>query len=800
MLKKHLQMLWMAAGLWPLTLALLAQESGPGTGTAKRVPDDVIKNLRSRYVAEDNQTAGLSETEKLRRYQLILREGAWTERQHPAAANLYQVREVMLAAARGVVFLSPSAEAEKELLTIAQRQVASSAPLQTRMFADLVVTRQQMAQYADEPARQLKLVNGFQERYTDPTLEVQALMLSLDLFDLINSSSENTSKNAAGGKGHAIGRLTEKYAYDPVVFAFLIDRGGNPFSWKPVKGRLQLADGSTLVLPRDVLGRVAVFNCWVTGRDGWSQNLAKWPTMTNSIKAMQGQEKVDRGSYSMATLEANGVEFYGLNADNDRTTWELGCKTLNLPWIQTYGDPSAGNPLGKIGQVRPPSVFMLTPDGIQFCDSHSDGSRGGGAVGSINSTDWNVDGNPMYVATLAGNFAAPAYEVTMRTRYYRAGEFLLDEVSVFPNTQSGPGDVPADKINVIREIVSRSPWRYYTPPADNLRWSSHVRLPTAVAEWEAKAKALRQVLSLGQALEKDYPRATNLTQVRNWMLVAARWLANERGDRDADRQSIQLAQAILAAKPPAGQGLFAEYVRLSDQLAKNNEKAVEQITAFAKPHAQTNVNWVADMFSYLLLAECGESRAEIDLVIEMLKRYPAPRPKLRGFMRDFCRMNVDANKHAYGMPWWMGQSDPRVRGSRLALADKPITTELPLLNGGSFRLPAAGSKQVALHFWTVSAPPRWKNIVNERPNLPPEVTPTKDWIIIGINLDEDRALVQEYLKQRPDLKDWIHVFSGSGWRDPLARELDLYAMPRSVILTPKGIIERWGYPGEPDRF
>ena len=109
-------------------------------------------------------------------------------------------------------------------------------------------------------------------------------------------------------------------------------------------------------------------------------------------------------------------------------------------------------------------------------------------------------------------------------------------------------------------------------------------------------------------------------------------------------------------------------------------------------------------------------------------------------------------------------------------------------------MPSEKKKLVALHFWSVACPPLIKPMTVKSSH--DDVIPGPDMEVVAINLDEDKAKVVEYLKTRPDMKDWIHVFSGRGWHDPLARELDVYTVPRSILLDRNGIIQIWGYASE----
>jgi hypothetical protein len=474
-------------------------------------------------------------------------------------------------------------------------------------------------------------------------------------------------------------------------------------------------------------------------------------------------------------LSANGAEFLGIYLGTERSEMENAIKDQKMFWPQSFSGLGRKDPLIERIDLRlVPAFWILDASGRLLYINYRDGFAG------------RVD-PPHMVDRWIAPYIANTYDITMRTRYYRSGEFLLDEPAVFPATAPAENGVPADKIEALRRRVFIPPSECLVPPS-KLGWCHFVRRPTAVAETAKKVEALREALAMGRTLEKDYPQAANLTTVRNYMLVAARFVAHQARDREAAKQAMTIADAILAAKPPPAAALLAEFARLSGQLEQDERDAVARITAFRQAYATTDLNWAADICAILLLVECGEEPTRLAWSNALPKQYPAPHPKMRGFMRDFCVINVDALETAYN------SHVVRLPDQRLALADKPLTAQLPLLNGGVFRLPSEKKKLVALHFWSVACPPLIRP--KGKKDAHHDVTPGPDMEVVAVNLDEDKAKVVEYLKTRPDLKDWIHVFSGRGWHDPLARELDVYTVPRSVLLNRNGIIQVWGYASE----
>ena len=97
--------------LFPV-LALADEPSQKPSSPAPKaeVPAAVLVRLRAQYVPEESKTPGVSENDKVRRYRTILREGGWAERQYANASNLHEVRELMMAAAKGLATLEGAVE------------------------------------------------------------------------------------------------------------------------------------------------------------------------------------------------------------------------------------------------------------------------------------------------------------------------------------------------------------------------------------------------------------------------------------------------------------------------------------------------------------------------------------------------------------------------------------------------------------------------------------------------------------------------------------------------------------------
>ena len=705
------------------------------------VPAALLARLRAQYIPEEADTPDTSESDKVRRYQAILREGGYAEKLYAQAPNLHEVREVMMAAAKGMATLEGTDEARQVLLDIARRLANSAAPPESRVVADMLLMRARLDELAERPAEATDEIAAFAARYKGTPGEAKALVAAAELCRVADADSARTTY---------LRLLSEKHFSEPGIIEYLQAQGQNANAGRLVSARLTLLDGSTLKLPRDTLGKFTVIHFWTMDKNG-----------------LVGQ--TSRGDSSYLTLyqslRKDGMEIVSINLDEDRQRvarfirdqckgmdWPQTCSGLGLkdPMFQRYSSPTM------------PAYWLVGPDGRMTADTYR--GRGGQQLSSFSRT----------VLKAQVEFA----ELVARMPYYRSGEFLLELPEPAQSAPPGADDVPAEQIDQLRRKMLFPP----VPAPDKNK----------------QAAAFREALELGRTIEQKYPQAANLPVVRCAMLVAARWLATQTPDKAFAKQAQEIAAQIMDSKAQGPARLLAEYVRLSGELAGDGisqADSVGRIDAFVKEYAGGDLNWAAGVLGVMLATECGDEGARVALV-EELRGYVEQNPKVRGFLRDYCNENVDASATKL-RPVARGSAPLKVRG------------ELPLLGGGKLRLEDLKGKLVVIHFWSTACPAITPKLIaantrldrttkTMRVVLPADLSPDPryDMVIIGVNLDRSRDDVEKYLSQHPEYKDWVHVFSGLGRDDPLARELDIYGVPRSMLLDREGKIYQWGYPGQ----
>jgi peroxiredoxin len=163
------------------------------------------------------------------------------------------------------------------------------------------------------------------------------------------------------------------------------------------------------------------------------------------------------------------------------------------------------------------------------------------------------------------------------------------------------------------------------------------------------------------------------------------------------------------------------------------------------------------------------------------------------YERDFIRRDVlDSPDYA---PL---KSNPRFK-KLVAAVERKIGIGLPakefavpLLDGASFSLSAQRGKVVLIDFWNVNCPPCRKEMPNLK-KLHKEFA-GKGLVIIGISLDTDKILLQNYLKKISP--EWKMACSFQGWNDAIAKLYLINSTPSSWLIDRKGILRHVDLRGE----
>ena len=787
--KRWLDSLWMAC-LFSLALipgAVLCAQSTSQT-KANEVPAAVLKRMRSQYVPYDDQTQGLTEIMKLRRYKAILSEGAFVEQRYAGAANLHELRHWMLLAAKGKAALEGTPEAGQLLMAIAERLAQSPAPPDKRLPAELLLVRSKLDELGNTPAEVSDELDVLVARYADTPVASEALRGAAELAETggVRTSARKFLK-----------RLASDHVAKPGVRELLTWEGEEKAAYfsRLFTTSLTLLDGNELILPRDTLGKPTLLYFWTVEQPGLLA--APGP---GSIMKSQNMIRFADIAKDYPTLN-----IIGINLDTNRTAVQRFIDEKGISWPIAFSGLGWSDPFLKTYSVAEvPAYWLIGPDGRSYERGVSatlvpKGSSVWGSYNSIVRQQLNLFG-----------------EGESRVPYYRSGAFLLDI----------PDLLPLGRLTAKSELPNA-----HTIPVAELEamYGLLFLSPTLGLTEKQKAAQMRQALEQGWRIEKTQADANALWKVRAWMLVASRWLAIQESDTGSVVESFRLAQILLEEETPAIAQLLADYVCLSHTLQAERvtiDVVGTRIDAFLQSWDETDLKWAAEILAVILATEASDEQTRIQIMRGFAGDRWKMQPKLRGFLRDYCQANIDASEPLFERNGFGSYGG----GAVLPAEPMPVVRDLPRLDGSIFRLPKdAGRKFVIIQFWSIAAPPEKQSLSIEdnsqrASDLAKEYSEignalwdkektdealeyyqkaidvrkrdiSSDFIAISVNLDDSRTEVEKFLKEHPEFNDSIHIFSGKGWRDPLARNLDIYNLPRAVLLNRDGLIERWAAGG-----
>jgi thiol-disulfide isomerase/thioredoxin len=203
------------------------------------------------------------------------------------------------------------------------------------VYPDRVVTAERIQPPGQSPAADAdELIRAFVQRYHKTPAAPQALMEGYRLAVQIRNVKV---------AGEFVTTLEKDHADAAGVFRFLAEIGRRPL----FQAELTRLDGTRLLLPADVKGKIVVIEFWAT----WDPACA-----TN--------QPVMRKVY--ARYKDKGVEIVGINLDTPGRLEELKqyVKDAGLPWTQTYSGLFRDDPAARKCSIEAvPSVWVLDREG-----------------------------------------------------------------------------------------------------------------------------------------------------------------------------------------------------------------------------------------------------------------------------------------------------------------------------------------------------------------------------------------------------------------------------------------------------
>ena len=121
---------------------------------------------------------------------------------------------------------------------------------------------------------------------------------------------------------------------------------------------------------------------------------------------------------------------------------------------------------------------------------------------------------------------------------------------------------------------------------------------------------------------------------------------------------------------------------------------------------------------------------------------------------------------------------------QLDMRTKPLELKFTALDGREIDLAKLRGKVVLLDFWATWCGP----CMAKMPEIQALQTKykDKDFQLLGISLDEDKAALESTLKSKG--MDWPQYFDGKGWQSEVATRFGVESIPAAWIVDKKGLV------------
>ncbi|MBS3820769.1 MAG: hypothetical protein KGY81_03300, partial [Phycisphaerae bacterium] len=589
----------MRVGVITLAIALFAasaiaetaaQADGqPAAPDGNVIEQAAIAELRELYV-EPN--AAMTDSTKVRRYDLMLAKAKKLLEAHRGARNRYEVRGVMMRAAQARAVVAHTAEARQAMFEIAREIAASEAPVAARMPADLLLTHAAIARHGRRSDEAVEAVAQFAEKYRGTEVEadsaMHAVMMAFDIGD------EDLFKALEY-------RLSHEFGDNPEVVAFLRDRFGKRMDHILVNALLERpGDRGFWRLPMDVLGRPVTVTFWAAEREDLELKM-------RSVKRAYRENPDD-------------VFLLGVNLDPDQDMARREAERLGLDYPQVYRGLGASDPFFLLfGNTTIPNVSYIRPDGRSASVVEE---RGRDDIGWATPKDQEPPG--------------------LALTYLRSGEFVVTR-PVGPTDPAAPPElgppdaaraamaaldgprVPAETLRSIQACFTVPPRRYRLAGPITGRYQIPDREPVAALYETAVDRCERAI--------DENPDAVDLFLVRNRLMVALVGLSAIRTKPSLTERAAEVGRTVLEDDhaPQTGK-LLADVCALRWTLREQMDTAVirDALRAFVARYAGGHREPHAVAMAAILALELGDGKLHKDLVHEIERHH-----RLNQDMRPF---------------------------------------------------------------------------------------------------------------------------------------------------------------------
>ena len=204
--------------------------------------------------------------------------------------------------------------------------------------------------------------------------------------------------------------------------------------------------------------------------------------------------------------------------------------------------------------------------------------------------------------------------------------------------------------------------------------------------------------------------------------------------------------------------------------AKDAENLINRYKETLKPDSIREHLVLGDM-----LKRINQDEEQLQLYNKLEEQFPENRTVFRRLAEIHDRLGNAELANEYRI-----KADPV-----LALIGKTVPDFSAMdLDGNPISLEQYRGKVVLLDFWAVWCGP----CIAEMPNVKAVYNSYKDegFDIIGISLDTDEDHLRDYLKEN-DIP-WRQVFSGEGWKSPVAQQYGIRAIPAPWLIDKAGTL------------
>ena len=118
------------------------------------------------------------------------------------------------------------------------------------------------------------------------------------------------------------------------------------------------------------------------------------------------------------------------------------------------------------------------------------------------------------------------------------------------------------------------------------------------------------------------------------------------------------------------------------------------------------------------------------------------------------------------------------------LKTEPLDLKFTALDGTKVDLVKMRGKVVLIDFWATWCGP----CVQEVPNLVKayENLHSKGFEIVGVSLDQDKAKLEGFLKEKG--MTWLQYFDGKGWQNEISSRFGIQSIPAMWLINKKGML------------